>query len=506
MTKKRINFKSVAENERFSGSVITVLVIAVFVLINVVLYILVNSLGLFLYSKEKDDLTLSGSTDALFASAIESGKTVKISFCNTEDNVKDHSTGRFVYETVNYFKERYPDFIEIDYINIITRRNADGEFVDLTKYKTDMKGNEIPIYKTSVIFESGKNHKVLTDTYSTAGYANFFTLDSSGNATSYNGESVTASMISWVLNDEHKTAYFTMRHGEVVDVAFSDLLTSAGYYIDVLDLRKNEVPSDAALVIISNPAGDFEKASEGSGIRSEIERLETYLERGGNLFVTLDPYVKTLPVLENYLKSLGFVFSTSETEDGRIVRNLIKDSSNAITTDGFTLVAEYSDGELQKKIRDRVSEFSDGDVIIREVSALELSLGAKPILISSSSSVCEADGKTVATGGGYTVAAYNEFETENGKGTVFVIPSIYLAVSDSLITNGYSNKDFLFSLFENVYGAEDLPYGCRSILYDTTTLENLTMGAAKTYLFFIMLIPVGVAITGAVVLIKRKNR
>jgi hypothetical protein len=88
--------------------------------------------------------------------------------------------------------------------------------------------------------ESGKNYRVITDVYSTGGYADFYTLDKEGYATSYNGEEVMAAMINWVLSEEHKTAYFTQYHGEIVDIAFSNLLACAGYYIDVVDLRKNE--------------------------------------------------------------------------------------------------------------------------------------------------------------------------------------------------------------------------------------------------------------------------
>ena len=56
-----------------------------------------------------------------------------------------------------------------------------------------------------------------------------------------------------------------------------------------------------------------------------------------------------------------------------------------------------------------------------------------------------------------------------------------------------------------------LRYGClpieeKTVLYNTNTLENLTMGTAKAYLAVAMLLPISVAVCGAVVLIRRKNR
>ena len=498
--------KSAIGTEKFSASAMTALVLAVVAVVNVILYALVQLFGLYLYKPESDDLSISGATDALFASAIAENKKVNIYFCYSEDEVKNHDTGSFVYQTAKYYEERYPGFIELDYINILTRRNKNGEIVSLSKYQTDMYGNETPIYGSSVIFECGNNYRVITDTATSAGYAPFFTLDSNGEVTSYNGEEVMAGMISWVLSSEHKSAYFTRYHGETADPAFSNLLSCAGYYVNVIDLRKEEIPDDADLLIISNPTSDFEAARAGSGIRAEIDRIKTYIERGGNLYVELDPYVKTLPVLEGLLLEFGIKFSTTETEKGGKLRNIIKDPKNAITTDGFTLVAEFSDSELSKKIEDGVSKYTTGDVMVREVSALELSGNAKPLLVSSSSAVLEAGGQTVSPSGSYCIAAYSEVTSEGGTAKVFVIPSVYLAVSDSLITNGYSNKNFIYSLLDEFFGAENLPYGCNTVLYDTQMLENLTMGTARLYTAIILLVPAAIAVAGVFVIVRRKNR
>jgi len=311
-----------------------------------------------------------------------------------------------------------------------------------------------------------------------------------------------------VLSDEHKNAYFTQYHGEVADVSFANMLACAGYYINYVDLKKENVPADADLLVISNPTSDFEQAREGSDdIVTEMKRIKAYMESGGNLYVALDPYVKHLPVLESYLAAEGISFAYTTAENGVKVRSLIKDNRNAITTDGFTLVAEYSSDALAQKIGDKVSSFSDGRVIVREAAALTLTGNARAILQSSSSSVLEADGRTVSTDGKFCLAAVSERETSKGAtAKIFVIPSIYLAVSDSLVTNGYSNKDFCFALAEYFFGAQNLPYGCKNVMFETGTLENLTMGAANAYTTVIMLIPVAIAVVGVVVTVRRKNR
>ena len=504
MLKNKMRFKKALFSENTESGALTATIIAAILAINVIIYVIVSTFSLYFTSSSKDMIVLSGNTDYLFEEAIDEGKKVKISFCYpTKEELEAHSTGAFVHKTAEEYAKRYPDFIEIEYINIITRQNHKGEDVDLKAYQTDMQGNETSILRSSVIFSSANNYKVVTDTFSSDGFSDFYTLDGSGNATSYNGEAYMASMIRWVTVSEHPTAYFTMGHSERMDSSFVNLLVSAGYYVDTVNLKEEEVPDDAALLIVSNPQSDFEKSSgTTASLFAEIERLENYIKRGGNIYVALDPYVKELPVFEEFLADKGIAFS--ETEGAR---NIVKDSNNAITTDGFTLVTEYADNEIARKVGDKVESFSDGSVIVREAAALELSKDAKPLLVTTPSSVTEAGGNQIDNSGNYTVAAYTKLAGDGKKvASLFVVSSIYASVSDALVTNGYSNKDFLYSLFENLFGKKGMPYGCSVVRADTSILENLTMGTARIYTALILAVPAALAIIGAVVVVKRKNR
>ncbi len=504
------NFKSKAKeaqaSERVSSGALTAVLIATVLMLNVVIFVIASTLGLAFTVSEELDLSLTGNTDALFEDAISEGKKVKISFCfPTDTEVKNHSTGALVHQTAENFKERYGDFIELEYINLITRVNSKGESVaeKIKNYETDMQGGKNYFAKSSVIFECGNNYKVVTDTYSQSGYADFYTLDSSGSATSYNGEAFMASMINWVTVDEHPKAYFTVGHSEQLDRAFANLVISAGYYVDTVDLRAEEVPADAGLLIISNPLSDFEK---GSGVRTELERLNSYIERGGNIYVAFDPYVKKLPVFEKFLADCGIEFSTTEN-DGDFLRNIVKDSENAITSDGFTLVTDFADSDIAASIKNKVGAYSDGSVIVREAAALTLSGSAKPLLITTASSSLLAGGERVDNAGGYTVAACAELSGFGERvASVFVVSSVYISVSDALITNAYANSDFLYAVFDDFYGRSGMPYGCEVIRTNTSMIENLTMGTARLYTVLIFAVPAAVLVTGTVILVRRKNR
>ena len=82
----------------------------------------------------------------------------------------------------------------------------------------------------------------------------------------YNGEEAMTAGILWVLQDEHKKVYLTKGHSESATMTLTTLLGYAGYTVETIDLHNTEVPSDAEMVIISNPVQDFEKAGSVGGL------------------------------------------------------------------------------------------------------------------------------------------------------------------------------------------------------------------------------------------------
>lgn len=530
------------------GNTLTVVIILAVVMLNILAYTVTNAFGLYAYSKESEDLSISGNTDDMFADAIKIGKKVKITFCYPEDTLENHDTGRFVLETVRAFKERYPEFIDVRFINLLTKMDEDGNIVDLDRYKqiicphcskivnvsnldtsspsctycseklsSDDLAKPVSTFKqSSVIFECGEGRervfRVITDNYTSAGFVDFYILNSAGSIVSYNGEEVVAAMISWVLHDKHSTVYFTQNHGETADIAFTNLLTCAGYYVEVINLRKQEIPKDAGAIIISNPTSDFESSVEDAVARGEIEKLEDYLDGGGRLYVALDPYVKPLNNLEGLLAKWGIVVSGEKNDDGVVLRDVVQESADAITTDGYTFVATHADNEISNKILDKVQKYGSDRVLISNVVRLKLTsdesrgIEAMPILVSGDTSTTHAGGKVTDREGNYTVAACSTKTVNGKKSAVFVIPTAYITATDAFISEGYSNKDFLYATFEVLFDSHPAPYGCNQVMYDTQILENFTMGRARTYTAILLAIPAALALTGLIIIVRRKNR
>ncbi len=507
MKKIMDRLSSLFEKDRQTGTIATCLMIAAVVLLNVIVFTLTSAFGLYIYSAERTDLTISGNTDSLFT-GISNGREVTVTFCMDEESLKNHDTGSYVYKTVSQFCDRY-DFIKVKYVNMLTKRDENGELFPLEKYKVDMRGNDAPIRSNTVIFSSGENYRTVTDTYTSAGFADFFSLDGEGVAYAYCGEEIVAGMIAWVLNDEHGVAYMTEKHGETADLAFANILTCAGYYIETLNLRNGEVPSDAELVIISNPTTDFYRLGEGVTGRSELERLESYLASGGNLYVSIDPLARRLPVLEGFLAEWGIELVGVEAEDGTYSRALVKDSAMGVSADGYSFISSFGKSAGGSTVQSVVSTVTDGRVLIASSAALKLNgaMNTGALLTVSDSASLVAGGKTIDTEGGYAVAAYSMRNNDNGtKGRIVVIPTIYMTASDALSGEGYANRDFIYTTLHLMLGARSLPIGCNVSGYETDILENFTMRDARIYTALLLAIPAVTALVGGFIIIRRKNR
>ncbi len=522
-----------------STAILVSAVVAVVIIANIVLYMLASTFGWYLYKTEEIDLSISNASEPYFAEALKrveedkklgiKSSKVTINFCMAKDEIINHDPGKYVHQTALNFVEKYPELIEIDYLNILTQVNSKGESIKdkLENYKkTEDPEISLPITKSSVIFTyndgiNGENHKVVTDYMTSAGFSSFFTLDSDLSATSYNGEEMIAALVGWVMEYNHPTAYISIGHGERLSSAFSSILVCAGYDIKTVNLRSlsaEEVAkiteNDENIFIISNPVTDFGASAAGSGVYSELDRLETIIKGGGHLYVTLDPYVsyKNLLNLTGFLADYGISVTSSASDGGSTFYNIVRDMNNSISADGYTVIADYADNSTAAAIKKATTGFGSGKILMREAAALECVTGNKgvgtEILVSSSSAVCEVNGDVTDREGSYCLAASTsvKIDGKQNPATIFVLSSAYVASNDIIITEGYSNKDFIYSVFDNIFSRKTPPYGCTGIVYNTGTLEGLTMGTARIYTVIALLIPTALAAVGAVVVLKRKRR
>lgn len=150
-------------------------------------------------------------------------------------------------------------------------------------------------------------HPALARRYGIATYGTVV-LESGGKEQKFQGaeeEKITNALVK-LLRKEKRVLYFLTGHGEAgLDSAARQglsqaklALTEVEYEVKpLLLLREQEVPKDAAVLVIAGPQSEL--------LPTELQLIEVYIKRGGKLLVLLDPFTAT--GLTDLLKKYGLV-------------------------------------------------------------------------------------------------------------------------------------------------------------------------------------------------------
>lgn len=486
---------SIGENRRLLSAAYVAAVLAVLVLVNVIINAFATRFGWYLYTEEKYEHTIGPASETVFADVAEDAE-VRVLFCMSEDAMEADTVYALVLNTFRQLAERH-DFIKIEFKNIYLHPG------DVAPYRVRTLANgekvEYAINERSVIFVAGDGE----DDFRVESLESFFILDSESLITGYNGEEIAISCLSWVLKDEHPVAGFTEAHGENYGdlLAFYTTLVAAGYDMTLLDLNE-DIPTGVGLVVIANPRWDFDRGAAGSGIESELDRLAAFLDAGGSLFVSLDPYAKgSLSGLRGFLKERGL----TATQD------VIRDLDASITYDGYTLATYPAASTFGEAVRGRISPFTTASTIVREASVIFCdTVGewtAEPILLTSETAETYRNGVLTDEAGSYPVFAVSRATAANGKtSNIFLSSGVYLLANDILNSGTYSNRAVMLASLEAALNVPT-PVGCEILAIGNDRLEDLTMGTARLYAGLLSIaLPLAIAAVGAIVIIRRKIR
>ena len=468
MTKNRLKWPPFGDTGVRRTSLALVL-LSVF-LFQLILHLLSVKFFLYLYTEERYTHEI-GTATAEKMEALESPVTVR--FCMTEEDLKADAVYSLVYNTAEQYAEKY-DTVRVSdkMLNIYTDAEEAAAYAEKAG---------APIRTSSVIIESAQNTRVLE-------MQDFFVLDSENVITAYNGEEVFAGFLMWVQAPEenHKKVYFTVDHGETVSqTALQMRLLLAGYSPSPISLSKEEIPSDAAAIFILNPLYDFEKSAEDGLTYAELDRLGTWLDAGGNLFVTLDPAAESYGRLAN-LRAFLSAYGVSAGE------SVLLDPASKVSQNGKLL--------LSALLSDDGTEV--GRVLTREPASLRFAATNKKnaewqTYVQSFDTATEGENAGV-----YPIAAVASLPE---GGHIFTAASGYLFFHDAIETDSYKNRVLLYRVLE-AFGCETTPMGGTLLPIENEMLENLTMGEANAVLVITAaVLPTAVLVLAAVVLLRRRR-
>ncbi len=462
---------------------IVALVLALFYLVNLIVLGAANRFSWYFYTAPQYDMSISGAGDGLLGDINTAAGKVKVVFCDNEETIKTHKQLDYVYKTAVGMAERYPDLIDLQFVNMWL------EPARVAPYRTAEDGSENALSNSTVIFDY--NGKFVLNSA-----AAFYTLDENDYVTAYNGEEIFIANILWVTAAEHPIAYFTANHGEQIPAPLYRQLTAAGYRVERLDLSAvKAVPEDAGLVVISAPVYDFQKAAATSSYVAELTKLENYLANGGRMYVALNPdYTEKLPRLTAFLAEYGI-----GVESGVLV-----DRETALPgSGGFTLITSYADTAGGALLQAATGEHRTVLSYAAPLSLSETALATVEPLLYSASSANRLVGGQESAGGALPLLALSRMKT--GDGMLLVSGSAYLADATAVNGPGYGNKEAVNACL-SLLGAERVPSGIPAVQIDRTAIENLTLGEVDTYaLFAVLLIPAAILTGGLILCRRRKN-
>ena len=153
------------------------------------------------------------------------------------------------------------------------------------------------ISSNSVIVESSKRSRVVdyNDLYvSELDYSTY-----SQNVTGYDAEGQITSAISYVLSENMPKIYMVTGHGELeLDSTFTDVIQKANIDTETINLMDYDaVPEDAEAVFVNAPTEDLSS--------DDAEKLLTYLNNGGDIFINTTYTGKDMPNFDKLLDFYG---------------------------------------------------------------------------------------------------------------------------------------------------------------------------------------------------------
>lgn len=494
---------------------LTVAVVAAIILFNAIFSALCERFLWYGDMTESSVYSVSPRCEELLGSVFEryTGKKVHISFLQPLENVQNEATTRYVYNTAQELQKAFPDTVTIDFLDILTRPD----------YVKDFEGT---IKTTSVLIRSDDETRVIT-------LAEFFTfsVDDSETPLAYNGDMMFAVAMTAVLRENAPVCYLTWNHGEAFyDYELVYTLIEAGYTVgpkSYLDLLKNDIPDDCGLLVTYNPAQDF-TVSDGVSSIDEIDRLDAYLQQGGNymIFVSPDTFnAGGLPHLETYLDSYGVNFAHHTEESGVEATYAVKDPGQAFSADGYTFMGDYAaagaGGSLVADLRsDKYPArlYFKNATVITPAEGYTLSsdntytmtadTGVRTltaVLTSGASAEAWAGGAVAAQATGENRFSLLTVTKDAGTGsTVAACTSTDFAAEDALQSIVYGNRNVLFNVLSDM-GAEFVPTGLKFKPFSHTQIESITTVQKTRNTVLLTVIPAVLALGIAIpVLIRRK--
>ncbi len=467
--------------------VLTLFVIAAVVIVNVIFSALAYKKNWYIDLTEAKLYDLSDEGRAMLN---EVDGDITIHFCAPYDKLESDYYMKMVFELVKQMADEY-DNISYDYIDIIKNPSL------ANKYKASTTDR---LSTSNIIVESGTEFRNFT-------LKALFTFDTQDSTVpwAFNGEKKLITAMNQITQAETPIAYFTYTHGESLSYTMQEMFYDAGYELRTIDLVNEDIHEDARLIVISDPKYDFEGISEDTaGRKSEIEKIDDFLDGFGNVMIFRDPDTGELPELDEFLVEWGIEFDNS----------VLKDPMHSIDTTHYSLEGNYAVGENlgASLVKDIVSVGTAPKTIVRYASPVNLLYDYKDgrqtsvALYTYDSAERYVDGKLTGTGE-YPLVVFSResryIDNTPHYSYVFAVGSKYFTY-DNYLDQKYGNQDIIYTMMRAM-GKVQIPSDLKFKVFEDESLVITTADAGVWTGVLTFALPTVIFVAGIVIWIRRKH-
>lgn len=481
--------------------VITAVVIAMVILLNVVLSVLSESYNMNIDLTPNNDFEISQDTKDYLATLTEN-----VEICTTVDELvfktSENRYYRQAYEVLKKY-EFNSDKITVNFVDMTT----DPTYVE--KYKQYYDGT---ITDSSIIIfnEDTKRIRVLStsDLFNTE--VNYYYFQEE--IVSSKAEQTLTSAIMYITDPEPKTAvYLNVVSQSMVGENIQSLLKANGFDLVTVDPLTEEIPADADLLVLNSPMNDLAPET--------IDKLYNFMENGGNYGKNMI-YLASMgqnetPNINAFLAEWGIAVTDGVLSDSN-QQNILSGTSGygfasylteneytgGIAADNLTapVLTYYARPiELLFDFSGNVSVVSlldtaeTGYALTAEIMQEYQETGAMPSLEEKAIPMIALSNK------------YAFIENEQVLSNLVVFGSDEMLNSTFTETTYYNNGDYFVSIINKISGKENGIYIVEKDLTGTTfQITEAQVNVLRVVIMFIL--PAAVAVIGIVVWLRRRHK
>ena len=471
--RKILNMKNI--KYKLNSWVITAVVIIAVILVNLIITTLSAKIPLKIDMTKGQQFEITLETKNILK---DLDRNIQVSVIGTEDQ-----TSPLIKEYIDRYKSM-SNKLSVTYVDIYKNQPL--------LYSYEQKGEKLS--QSDILLECEGNYKIVAASTLTS---QTFSPEEGQQNYSFELESKFTNAIVTVsgMMTESKV-YFLEGHGEQQSTGFLEIVKTQGHKTETISIVNGEIPEDAKLLIAYAPSADFSL--------DECERIDKFLEKGGNFLVTYMPGVPNLERLSAYLSEWGI------TPENGIV---LEKDQNYVMQDPAIFIPTLIEHETTKNlISKKLSYIVAGSISFK--------LSADNTQRATVKSVMTSTNKAIAKTG----AVMSSYELEEGdiKGPfnlIAVSERTYPEVS-RVIAIGATSSLEVSSQYEETRANVD--FAANLISYMTNNTQNLQIapkiittgqilpekltstGITLMYLGLVWILPIIVIVIGLVVWLRRR--